>query len=113
MHHRTDAAVDRVLAPPRPVDHLVGHDDGAGSVLWFQGTDGTGRKHLPNPDRAQGPEVGAVVDQVRRKAMTLSVSGEEGHAATLDLTDQHVVAGVTERRADRDALGVGEERVEP
>ena len=113
VHHTADAVVDRVLATPRPVDDLVGHDDGARSVFWFQGTDGAGGEHLSNTDRAQGPEVGAVVDSVWGEAMALPVPGEEGHTPTFDLADQQVVAGLTERGADGDALGVSEERVEP
>jgi outer membrane protein TolC len=76
------------------------------------------RMDLPLPQLrarmlAQRPEVRAVVDAVRRDAMASAVPGEEGHPPAPEIADHHVVAGVTERRGDADALGVGEELVEP
>ena len=45
--------------------------------------------------------------------MSLAVSGDERHPATLDVADEEVVTGVAERRGDLDPLGLVEELVEP
>jgi hypothetical protein len=112
MNDRTDV-VDRVLATPRAVNDLVRHDDGARPVLRLQGAHGAGGQDLSNSDRAQSPEVGAVVDAVGREAVALPVPGQEGDPPTLEIPDDDIVAGVTERGGDGEPFGVGEELVEP
>ena len=71
-----------------------------------------GREHLADADGAQRPEVGPVVDPVRREAVALPVPGDEGDPPALDLADHDVVARVAERGGHPHPLGVVEELVE-
>ena len=100
-----------MLAPPGPVDDLVGHDDDARTEPGLSEPTAQG-EDLPDPDRAQRPQVRAVVDPVRLEPVALAMAGEKRDAPPLEVTDNDVVAGRSERRVHGDALGVGEELVE-
>ena len=82
-------------------------------MLGAQRSDGARGEHLAHADGPQRPEVGAVVDPVRREAVVAPVPGDERDAPARDVADHDVVAGFAERVLDLDALGVLEELVEP
>src|SRR5690606_4610049 len=63
-------------------------------------------------DGAQRPQVGPVVDAVRRQVVPASVPGEEGDTPAGDLTDEEGVAGCPVGGVDLDLGHVVEERVE-
>ena len=84
VHHAVVAVVERLDPPRCPVDELVGHDQRAGSGSRAQRTDRAWREHLPDAQRPQRPQVGAVGDPVRREAVVASVSRQEGDAPAPD-----------------------------
>ena len=45
--------------------------------------------------------------------MHVAMTGEECEPPTSELSDDHIVAGVTKGSGDADPLGVGEKLVEP
>ena len=61
-----------------------------------------GREHLPDAEGAQRPEVGAVVDPVRREAVVAAVPGEER-----DRPARHLARRAESRWADRTACRPG------
>jgi hypothetical protein len=107
------AAVDVGLDPGRrTVDELVGYDEGAGLGLRLEPSHGTGSQHLFDAEGAQGPEVGPVVDPVRRELVTRPVAREERDRPTRDVTDRDRRRRVAVRRAHLDARRALEELVE-
>src|SRR6266704_205090 len=82
---RLGAVVERVGPAPGPVDHLVADDEVARGGLGLQGA---GRARPDDPGHAEllhGPQVGAVVDPVRRELVAAAVAGEEGDRAPVHL----------------------------
>lgn len=63
------------------VDELVGDQEGAGAVLGAQSADRARAEDLAYAERAQGPQVGAVVDAVRWEVVATAVPGQEGDLA--------------------------------
>ena len=68
--------------------------------LGLQRADRARPEHLPHADRAQRPEVRAVVHPVRREPVVAAVPGEERDPAPADLADRQRVAGRAEWRLD-------------
>ena len=104
MRHAVVAVHERVLPAPCPVDDLVGQHQGAGTSVGAQRTDRAGREHLPYPHRAQGPQVGAVGNQVRGMAVVGAVSRHEGDAAVPDRSDDQRVTRRAVRGVDHHGL---------
>ena len=85
MRHR--ALVEGVGPAPRAVDELVGDDEVARRHPRLEraggaGPDEAGDAHLPH-----GPEVGPVVDAVRRQLVAAAVAGQERHPPAGDVAD--------------------------
>jgi cellulose synthase/poly-beta-1,6-N-acetylglucosamine synthase-like glycosyltransferase len=111
--HRAALVVERLRPARGPVRELVRHRQRARPVDVRQRADGAGRDHLPHPDRAQRPQVGAVGDAVRREPVAAAVPRQEGHPPPGHLPDHHRVAGHPERGLDRDLVDGLEELVQP
>ena len=105
LHEALDAAVG-------PVDELVGHDHVAGGDVGTKTADGAGGEDLANSQRAQRPEVGPVVDPVRRELMPGPVPRQERHPPPRDDAERDRRGGIAVRRLDPDRLRILEERVE-
>ena len=99
-------------AAPRAVDVLIGDDERAGAEFGFEGANCTRREHLADTQRAQRPEVGAVVDAVWREAVVGAVPRDERHLAAGDHADDRGFARRSERRTDLHAARIRQERVE-
>ena len=59
--------IDRLGPAPGPIDDLIGHDDGPGHEVGLERADRARREHLPHAERAQRPQIGAIVHPVRRE----------------------------------------------
>ena len=105
LHEALDAAVG-------PVDELVGHDHVAGGDVGTKTADGAGGEDLADSQRAQRPEVGPVVDPVRRELVPGPVPRQERHPPPRDDAERDRRGGIAVRRLDPDRLRILEERVE-
>ena len=94
------------------VDELVGDDDVAGSDVMAEPADGARGEHLADAERPQRPEVGAVVDRVRRVLVVRAVPRQERDRATRDGADRDRRRRVAVRRLHGVLLRVVEEGVE-
>ena len=95
-----------------PVDELVGHDHVAGGDVGTKTADGAGGEDLADSQRAQRPEVGPVVDPVRRELMPDPVPGQERHPPTRHDAERDRCGRRAVRCLDPDQLRILEERVE-
>ena len=82
------------FAAPGVVDDLMGNDQVAGLQI---GTDATVRSDRHDPCDAtvtQGPDIGLVVDLVRRNRVAVTMTCEEGDFAASDLAESHGTGGL-------------------
>ncbi|MOA10356.1 hypothetical protein D3C78_1302420 [compost metagenome] len=84
------AFVEGVLAPPGVVDQLVRHAEVPGAHGGMNAAHRIDRDDRLGTGLLQRPQVGPIVDLVRRDAMRMTVTGEEQHLATAELAAQDV-----------------------
>src|SRR3984885_1112558 len=102
-----------VGATTRPVYQLVGHHDGARTVIGRQAADRARGEDLSDPQRAQRPHVGPVGHFVRRKPVVGAVPRQECHLVLPDRADGDRGAGLAVGGVQVDAArGRVEEGVE-
>ena len=104
--------VERVLAAAGAVHELVGHHECARPEVRLERSAGARAEDPGHAQLAHRPDVGPVVDPVRRQLVFVAVARHEGHARALDLADAHVRGRRPVRGRDRDFLHVVEEAIE-
>ena len=100
VHVHRAVVVERLDAPARAVDELVGQHECARPELGAQPPDGARREDLAYADRAQRPQVRPVGDAVRREPVILAVPGKESDRPAVDLGDRDRVGRSAVRRVD-------------
>src|ERR1700733_9953574 len=110
---RHGAVVERVLAPARAVDDLVGDHHRAGLHVRLQRAAGRRADDPRDAERLHRVRVGAVVDRLRGIAVVLAVARQEGDLLAGDLAQRDLVRGQPVGRLDPDFARVLDERVEP
>lgn len=106
------AVVERVVATLGAVNELVGDHKVAGFDFSLKGSDGAGGDDRFDTKFVESPDVGAIVDFVRREGVVPSVAGEEGDFAAGDFGEHDAVGGRAVGRIDFDFGDVFEEAVE-
>ena len=103
-----------VRAAVAVVDDLVRHAEMPGAHGRVNAAHGVDRKNRLAPRLAQRPEIGAVIDLMRRNAMRLAVPGKKQHLLAGVLAAQHrrrrrAIGRVDiQRRADAQAVQLGQ-----
>ena len=106
------AVVERVGPAARPVDELVADHEVAGLDRELERARGARRDDRLDPERAHRPDVGAVVDLVRRDRVAPAVARQERDRPAGDLGEEERIRRRAVRRVDLDLAHVVEERVE-
>jgi hypothetical protein len=97
---------------PGVVDDLVGYDDRRGAELAADPADGRDRDHALGAGVPERPQVGAVVDLVRRQAVRIAVARQKHHGASVELPRGERRRGLAVGRARAAPLDV-REHLEP
>ena len=110
--HGAAGVVEGLGAPDRAVHDLIGDGQPPRPVGGIQGADRGRGQDLPDPQRAQRPQVGPVRDPVRRVPVVPAVPGHERHRPAGHLTDHDGIAGLPVGGVHLDLVGRLEELVE-
>jgi len=106
------AVVEGVDPAARAVHELVADHEVAGLDVELERARGARRDDGFDPERAHRPDVGPVVDPVRRDRVSPPVAGQEGHPPTGHLGEEERVGRRTVRGVHLDLAYIVEERVE-
>ena len=106
------AVVERVGAAARPVDELVAHDEVARLDVRLERAGRARRDDGLHAERAHRPDIGPVVDPVRRDRVAPTVARQEGDPAAGDVGQEERVRRRAVGRIDLDLAHVLEQRVE-
>jgi hypothetical protein len=83
------------------IDQLIGDDDVAGGHFLAQAADGAHGNEPTNIERAQRPNIRAMIDFMGEQAVADSMPWQETHTPPIDPTGHHRVGWVTKRSLDR------------
>ena len=75
------------------IEELVWQDDMAGFVLWLEGADGGDGKKPADIERAEGVNIGAVIEFVGEDTMTSGVASEEVDLAVVEASAEDGIGG--------------------
>ena len=106
------AVEERVGTSVRAIDELVAYDEIAGLDADLQRSRGTRRDDRLHAQRAHGPDVGPVVDPVRRDRVAPAVTRQERDFPAAHVGEEDRIRRRAVRRIDLDLAYVVEERVE-
>ena len=90
------------------VDELIGNDEVAGLVLFFQRADGGDGENALDAELLQRINIGAEIQLRGKDAVAAAVPGEEGDLAALEIAEDESIAGIAEGRRDTHFMDVGE-----
>src|ERR1700689_2558324 len=79
------------------IDELIGDDEVARFVLFFQRSDCGNRDDALDAKFLQRIDIGAEVQFRWKDAMTAPMAGEEGYLAAIEVAEDEGVAGVAKR----------------
>src|SRR6266511_102301 len=109
---RLGAVIESVRPPARAVDELVAHHEVAAVQLAAERAGGARPEYPPDADLLQRPDVGPVVDRVRRKLVVAPVPGEKRDQRAGNLADDDRGRRLSVGRGDLDLFGAFQERIE-
>ncbi len=100
MHYGLLAAfMESHLPPPSVIDDLMGNDQHAGGEVCADAANRGDRNDLFCPDLGQGPDIGAVIDEVRRNRVAVTVTRQEYHLLFADLAEGQRCRGIAVGRS--------------
>ena len=105
--------VEGVPAVPGAIDELVADDERAELEVGAQRARRARPDDPPDADLAEGPEVGAVGDPVRRQLVLRAVPRQECDLLAAELAEGDGRGRLPVRRVELDGLDALQERVEP
>ena len=76
-----------VLTPRGVIDELIGNDQGSRPEIVPDAADGRDGNHRLGADFLERPEIGSVVDLVRRKRVAVAVAREEHHIDPVECSE--------------------------
>src|SRR5207249_8885112 len=96
--------VEGLRAVVSAIDELIADHEVAGLDGWLKAARGGGRNQTGYAELGHRPQVGAIVDRVRRDAVPRAVAREKSHAHVADMANRNGVAGRPVWRLDRRLL---------
>ena len=94
MHHFRPA-IEGILAPACAIHALIAHDEMLGFDMTLKTARRTGTEEKANPQLFHGPDVGAIVDFVRRYRMASAMPGQKRDRFARIVADEQAVAWKT------------------
>lgn len=104
--HSIIAAIAKSMLTARTViDQLPWHRQATRRHVGTNAADRVDRDHAPDPGLMQCPEIGSIIDHVRRHTVTGAMSRQEYQLDILPVTEQWIRGCFTIRRIARQLLG--------